>query len=195
MRRVFLLAGMVALSGTAVFAADPASWGPVYTSGPCKGLYRDECVLTMQYKQKQAEEKAAQQLRYQKGREEEAAHQKAKQEEQEKQQAEWAEARAKERAEQEAREAVFAKQREAEDRAQAAADRKAAVAASALKARCGKDYKAPYIGMALARAQECVTPMKLEGQLNGPNGIISTYRGGGGSLFQSIDGRIIYWHK
>lgn len=81
------------------------------------------------------------------------------------------------------------------ERAEAAHEKQAAISKAAGKAKCGDDYKKPYIGMTLARVQECVTPLKLEGQFNGENGIVNTYRGDGSSIFQSIDGKIVHWRK
>jgi hypothetical protein len=154
-----------------------------------------ECEATRKYFAAEAAKKAEQDSYTAKANAAFEADKVAAREERARNEAQWAADRVKQRAEQEALEAGFAKQREAENRAQAAADRKAAVVTSDLKARCGNDYKKPYIGMTLARAQECVTPMKLEGQFSGPNGVVNTYRGGGGSLFQFIDGRIVHWHK
>lgn len=187
MKRTLLIAVLV---GSAMSA-----FGQTYIDGPCKGLMQDECAIFQSHKQQRADEKEAQELKYQRGRQDDAAYQKEKQEAKEKRQAEWAAARVKREEEDRARMAKRNADDEAEAKVQAAADRKAAVAASDLKARCGTDYKKPYIGMTLARVQECVTPLKLEGQLNGANGIVNTYRGGGGSLFQSIDGRIVHWRK
>ena len=181
----WLLTGTVALSGTAVFAADPATWGPVYTDGPCKGLYRDECAVFQRYKQKEAAEKEAQQLLYQKIAADRAAEQKAKQEAQEKQQAE--------RAAADARRAEESRAYWAKERANKEAEAKAeAVATAALKAKCGADYKKPKIGMPIGRVQECVVPVKMTGQLNRADGVVSTYEGGD-AYFHVMEGRVISW--
>lgn len=85
---------------------------------------------------------------------------------------------------------VRAKQ-EAEERAEAAQQ---ARAVAAMKAKCGKDYKSPTIGMPITRAQECVTPMRVIAQLNRADGIVTTYEGGN-AYFHVMDGRIVSWGK
>lgn len=196
-RTWFLISVMVLVTGSAI---GQPSYYKKFDLVNCRfdngiEIPQVECEATRKYFAAEAAKKAEQDSYTAKANAAFEADKVAAREERARNEAQWAADRAKQRAEQEAREAVYAKQREAEDRAQAASDRKATVVASNLKARCGNDYKKPYIGMTLARAQECVTPMKLEGQFNGPDGVINTYRGGGGSLFQSIDGRIVHWHK
>lgn len=86
-------------------------------------------------------------------------------------------------------------EQEAEDRVRAAADRKAAMAAAPLKAKCGEDYKKPRIGMTLDRVRECVsTSFKESGQTNTDQGVVTTYRAPGGYL-HVIDGKVVQWGK
>lgn len=87
------------------------------------------------------------------------------------------------------------KEQEGRDRAEDVAERKVQQAAAIVKTRCGADYKAPRIGMSIARAQECVTPMQVTGQINRADGIVTTYRGGGGSYFHAMNGVIVSWSK
>lgn len=187
MMRAVLIAALV--------GATISAFGQTYEDGPCKGLMQDECAVFQSYKQQKADEKEAQELKYQRGREEDAAYQKAKQDAKEKQQAEWAADYAKRKAEDDARQAEYKRQSEANDRRYAAAEKKAATEVSVRKEKCGDDYKAPRVGMLIDRVRECVTTLKIEGQLNGPNGLVTTYRGGGGSVFHVIEGRVVGWSR
>lgn len=91
-------------------------------------------------------------------------------------------------------EAIKQSQLDAIDRATAEREHKAASREAALKASCGTDYKAPRIGMSIDRAQQCVTVMRVTGQLNRADGVITTYQGGG-AYFHVMDGRIVAWGK
>lgn len=67
-------------------------------------------------------------------------------------------------------------------------------AASALKARCGDDYRTPRIGMTIERARECLGPMKMVGQLNRSEGVATQYRVGSVWL-NVLQGHVIAWGK
>lgn len=65
---------------------------------------------------------------------------------------------------------------------------------AALRAKCGDDYKAPRVGMQIARAKQCVTAMRMTGQINRADGIVTTYEGGN-SFFHVMEGRIVAWGR
>ena len=98
----------------------------------------------------------------------------------------------KQKVETEARQAAYKRQSEADDRAYAATERKAVANAEARKVKCGADYKAPRIGMTVDRVNECVTVVKLKGQINRADGVVSTFIGGG-AYFHAMDGKIVSW--
>lgn len=81
---------------------------------------------------------------------------------------------------------------DAADRAEAQRDNAAKAAA---QARCGADYKAPRVGMPIARAQECVAPMRVAGQVNRADGVLTTYRSGSGAFFHVMNGLIVAWGR
>ncbi|MDZ7920736.1 hypothetical protein [Rhodoferax sp.] len=63
-----------------------------------------------------------------------------------------------------------------------------------LRSVCGDDYKNLQIGMTMNRAQQCVAPFKLVGQLNRADGVVSTYRSG--SVYAHVmNGRVVSWSK
>jgi hypothetical protein len=111
-----------------------------------------------------------------------------------KRKADWAAMRERSDLEQSARRAAMEQQRVAEDKAQATADRRAATAVDTQKTKCGADYKAPRIGMSIDRVSACVTTVKLKGQLNRADGVVSTYEGGN-AYFHVMDGKIVSWGK
>lgn len=122
-------------------------------------------------------------------------------EQQEKQRAQEAErqaqadARAAEWREKEAaRKAEMARQQAIADKREAAQEKAAAEKQAALKERCGRDYKNPTIGMSIDRAQECVARLRLTGQVNRTDGVVSIYEAG---TLQAhvINGRIVAWGK
>lgn len=89
--------------------------------------------------------------------------------------------------------AIDSERREEEKRdalqAKAAAGRQAT-----LKSECGKDYKAITIGMPIQRAQRCVANLKLIGQINRADGVVSTYQAG--RIYAHVmDGKIVSWGK
>lgn len=63
-----------------------------------------------------------------------------------------------------------------------------------LKQECGKDYKAISIGMPIERAQRCVANLKLTGQINRADAVVSTYESG--RLYAHvIRGKIVSWGR
>jgi hypothetical protein len=176
-----------------VMAAPPI--GPVYADGPCKGLHQDECEATQKYRQKQADEKAAQELAWQKTLNEIAEEKRAKSDAAERVKAESVTNDAKRAAESKEYWAKENAHKDAEAKAEAAAARRANEAAGVQKANCGADYKKPRIGMTMARVQECVsTSFKEQGQTNTEHGIVTTYRAPGGYL-HVIDGKVVQWGR
>lgn len=83
---------------------------------------------------------------------------------------------------------------EAIEKQEAAAARRTAIAVAAGRAKCGDDYKNPKIGMSIDRVRACVTQVKLKGQLNRADGVVSTFVGGN-AYFHVMEGRIISWGK
>ena len=153
-----------------------------------------ECDANRKYFATEAAKKATQDSYTAQANAKYEAAQVVEREEQARKQARWAAERAQQRAEQEARESAYARQLETENRAQASSDRKAATATLDRKAKCGNDYKAPRIGMAIDRVKECVTAVKLTSQLNRADGIVNTYEGGN-AYFHVMDGRVVSWGK
>lgn len=169
-----------------------------YASGPCKNLLPDECAFYQRDNERREAEKAAQEVRRRQARQDDEESQRSRKEAADSQQAQQAEARDKARAVEAEKHAALTRQREADERAEAAADRRAAAvsatAASNLKSKCGDDYKSPRIGMSIDRVRACVTPVKLKGQLNRADGVVSTFVGGN-AYFHVMEGRIISWGK
>ena len=85
-------------------------------------------------------------------------------------------------------------EQEAIEKQEADAARRSATAVAAGKAKCGDDYKSPKIGMSIDRVRACVTQVKLKGQLNRADGVVSTFEGGN-AYFHVMEGRIISWGK
>lgn len=82
-----------------------------------------------------------------------------------------------------------------ERQAQADEDRSAAAAAKK-KAACGDDYLAPKIGMSIDRAKQCVSPsLRVFGQVNRADGVVTIYRTGSGATFHAMDGVIVAWNR
>lgn len=79
-------------------------------------------------------------------------------------------------------------------RDEAAANKTTMAAAAEKKAKCGEDYKRPRIGMSIDRVKECVTSVKMTGQLNRADGVITTYEGGN-AYFHVMASRIVSWGK
>lgn len=79
-------------------------------------------------------------------------------------------------------------------REEARREKLAAERTKATKERCGDDYRAPRIGMSLARVQDCAGPFKLKGQINRADGVVSTYVRSGMYL-HVMDDRIVSWGK
>ena len=188
-----------ALMALALWVVAPMAQAQTTGNEPCPGLpgafgYPDECAAMMQYRKREADANAAMQKRQQE--ELRAAEARWAQDDAKKaaKQAEWDAMRAREDAAERERRSVLARQQANDDRAQAASDRKAAAVASDRKAKCGKDYKAPYIGMSIDRVKACVTTVKLTGQLTRADGVVSTYEGGN-AYFHVMEGRIISWGK
>lgn len=175
-----------------------SAFSQTYTSGPCKNLLPDECAFYQRDNDRRETEKAAQEVRRRQARQEDEEFQRSKKEADDRKQAQQAEARDKARAEEAERHAALTRQREADDRVEAAADRRAAAVAAAaaanLKSKCGDDYKNPKIGMRIDRVRVCVTQVKLKGQLNRTDGVVSTFVGGN-AYFHVMEGRIISWGK
>jgi hypothetical protein len=69
---------------------------------------------------------------------------------------------------------------------------KASKATAAKKAACGADYMRVRIGMDVARVQQCVTSMRVTGQIQRADGVLTTYAGGG-AFFHVMNGRIVAW--
>lgn len=82
-----------------------------------------------------------------------------------------------------------------EDAAERVEAQRDSAAKAAAQARCGADYKAPRIGMPIARAQECVAPMRVTGQVNRADGVLTTYRSGSGAFFHTMNGLIVAWGR
>lgn len=99
----------------------------------------------------------------------------------------WRAEQAAEKAAQEAEEARW----EREDRAakEARNDK-----ISAMKARCGSDYKNPKIGMSIERVKDCVAPVRITGQVNRADGVASVYSYGA-LWFNVMEGRVVAWSK
>jgi hypothetical protein len=193
-KRYFLLGGVVSLLNTSALASDPETWGPVYADGPCKNLHQDECESLQNFRKKQADEKAAQELAWQKTLNEMAEEKRAKSEADERIKAQSAikdAQRAAELKEYWAKEKAY---KDAEAKAEAAAARRANEATAAQKASCGADYKQPRIGMSIDRVRACVTPVKVTAQLSRTDGVVTTYEGSG-AYFHVMDGRVLSWGK
>lgn len=84
--------------------------------------------------------------------------------------------------------------RDNEERKERAAEKSAAAREQAVKDKCGADYRTPKIGMALARAQQCVGKFTLKSQINRADGVISTYTNGY-TYINVMDDRIVSWQK
>lgn len=155
---------------------------------------QDECEATRKYFSAKEAKKAEQDAYLAKANAAFEADQAVKLEEKKRKEAEWAADRAKRKAEDDARQAEYKRQSESEDRKYAEEERKATAVAAASKERCGNDYKAPRIGMSIDRVKECVTSVKMTGQLNRADGVVTTYEGGN-AYFHVMDSRIVSWGK
>lgn len=91
--------------------------------------------------------------------------------------------------------AQLARVREKIDAEERAEERLAQKATAARKAQCGPDYKAPRIGMSIDRAQQCVAAMRITGQINRADGVLTTYQTNTGAFFHVMDGRIVAWGR
>lgn len=83
-------------------------------------------------------------------------------------------------------------ERDYEERQAELATRAAARKEANTRAVCGSDYRNPRIGMRIDRAQQCVTAMRVTGQINRADGVVTTYQGGG-AYFHVMDGLIVAW--
>lgn len=83
---------------------------------------------------------------------------------------------------------------EREQAVQTANDRRAEARRTQVKQMCGADYMTPSIGMSIGRAKECLGRMKLTGQINRKDGVVSTYVGATGYL-HVMDGRVVAWGR
>lgn len=64
------------------------------------------------------------------------------------------------------------------------------------KATCGDDYLAPKIGMSIERAKQCVSPsLRVFGQVNRADGVVTIYRTGSGATFHAMNGVIVAWNR
>jgi hypothetical protein len=130
---------------------------------------------------------AASQARYEKAQARRREQQEAQRVEQEARAAKW-------REEAEARKAESDRQLEREAQIEAQAVKAAAAKENERKLACGSDYRNMRVGMSIKRAQECVANLKLTGQVNRPEGIVSTYEGAG-IYAQVIAGNVVAWAR
>lgn len=69
-------------------------------------------------------------------------------------------------------------------------------AVTAAKTKCGADYKRPAIGMPIERVRQCVAEsIRVTGQLNRADGVVTTYTSNNGWFFQVMNGRIVAWGR
>lgn len=102
-----------------------------------------------------------------------------------------------------AREAQRSKDVEAMRQVQARMDeddravlRQEAAAVVKAKAVCGGDYKNPSIGMTVERLRQCVSnSLKIAGQVNRADGIVTTYTTSSGAFFHMMNGKVIAWGR
>lgn len=79
--------------------------------------------------------------------------------------------------------------RQQEIEAQRIADEKEA---AARQKACGKDFETPRVGMSLERAKYCVGDLRLKGQVNRSDGVVSTYWAG--KVFLHVmNGKVVSW--
>jgi hypothetical protein len=152
---------------------------------------QDECEATRKHFAAKDAKKAEQDAYLAKANAVFEAEQAVKLEEKKRKEAEWAVERVKRKSADEIKQAEYWKMRDEEDHAQAISERKAV---SVIKSKCGADYKAPRIGMSIDRVKECVTSVKMTGQLKRADGVITTYEGGN-AYFHVMDSRIVSWGK
>ena len=81
------------------------------------------------------------------------------------------------------------------DRQDQSRQKKAAAAVAEKKKQCGDDYQTPKIGMAIERARQCVGNIKMTGQLNRADGVVSTYEIRGKLYLHVMNGRVVSWGK
>lgn len=79
-------------------------------------------------------------------------------------------------------------------REERATEKAAAAREQAIKGKCGVDYRQPRIGMALARAQQCVGKFTLKSQINRADGVVSIYTNGY-TYINVMDDRVVSWQK
>lgn len=85
-------------------------------------------------------------------------------------------------------------QLDADERRERELQRREEAAAAKAKATCGQDYKAPSIGMSVDRLRQCVsTSLKVAGQVNRADGIVTTYTTNSGAFFHVMRGKVIAW--
>jgi hypothetical protein len=89
-------------------------------------------------------------------------------------------------------------QQAASDARQEQLDRIAATKAAAKEAdrktRCLDDYKNPKIGMPITRWQDCITAMRVTGQVNKADGVATQYVGGG-YWANVMNGLVVAWGR
>lgn len=78
-----------------------------------------------------------------------------------------------------------------EEREEAARNKAEAVR----RAACGGDYKAPRVGMSIERVRQCVAPLKVAGQINRKDGVVTTFVTSSGAYFHAMDGLVIAWGR
>lgn len=135
---------------------------------------------------RQQQLRAEDQARYAQRQEDEALRKAAAAEKAAEDKRRWDEERAVKQA---ATDKYLADQRREEERQEASARQVEATR----KKVCGADYSNPQIGMSIERAKSCVAPLKLIGQVNRADGVVSTYRHGG--LYMHVmDGKVVSWN-
>jgi hypothetical protein len=128
---------------------------------------------------------AASNARYEKAQALRREKQEAQRLEQEAQAAKW-------REEADARKAEADRQREREEQIEARSAKAAAAKETQRKQACGDDYRNIRVGMPIERAKACVANLRLTGQINRTDGVVSTYQAG--RLYAHvINGKIVSW--
>lgn len=106
----------------------------------------------------------------------------------------WNAAEEERRLQAEASQKRMAAESAAEEKQERIQAKKNADVVAAQKAQCGDDYRAPRIGMTLARAQQCVAKLRLTSEINRADGVVSTYTSGGMYL-HVMQGKVVSWGR